>query len=129
MFSINCSAILVVILFQERDEMIGKLHLQVKRLQTQPVYQQTPEEKRKVVNLLKSELVEAKEAVDLQNERIEEMQMNLQMKDDQIEALEEAIETRKENVIVYFMFNFCFVFSFCLCVYTCFFIAASLGGV
>ena len=109
--------------------MIGKLHLQVKRLQTQQVYQQTPEEKRKVVNLLKSELVEAKEAVDLQNERIEEMQMNLQMKDDQIEALEEAIETRKENVIFYFMFNFCFVFSFCLCVYTCFFIAASLGGV
>ena len=123
------SIILVVILFQERDEMIGKLHLQVKRLQTQQVYQQTPEEKRKVVNLLKSELVEAKEAVDLQNERIEEMQMNLQMKDDQIEALEEAIETRKENVIFYFLFNFCFVFSFCLCVYTCFFIAASLGGV
>ena len=101
--------ILVVILFQERDEMIGKLHLQVKRLQTQQVYQQTPEEKRKVVNLLKSELVEAKEAVDLQNERIEEMQMNLQIKDDQIETLQEAIETTKENVISCFIFVlFCF---------------------
>ena len=101
--------ILVVILFEERDEMIGKLHLQVKRLQTQQVYQQTPEEKRKVVNLLKSELVEAKEAVDLQNERIEEMQMNLQIKDDQIETLQEAIETTKENVISCFIFVlFCF---------------------
>ena len=98
--------ILVVILFEERDEMIGKLHLQVKRLQTQQVYQQTPEEKRKVINLLKSELVEAKEAVDLQNERIEEMQMNLQIKDDQIEALQEAIETTKENVISCFIFIF-----------------------
>ena len=101
--------ILVVILFQERDEMIGKLHLQVKRLQTQQIYQQTPEEKRKVLNLLKSELVEAKEAVDLQNERIEEMQMNLQIKDDQIETLQEAIETTKENVISCFIFVlFCF---------------------
>ena len=100
--------ILVVILFQERDEMIGKLHLQVKRLQTQQVYQQTPEEKRKVLNLLKSELVEAKEAVDLQNERIEEMQMNLQIKDDQIETLQEGIETTKENVISCFIFVFLF---------------------
>ena len=101
--------ILVVILFEERDEMIGKLHLQVKRLQTQQIYQQTPEEKRKVLNLLKSELVEAKEAVDLQNERIEEMQMNLQIKDDQIETLQEAIETTKENVISCFIFVlFCF---------------------
>ena len=98
--------ILVVILFQERDEMTGKLHLQVKRRQTQQVYQQTPEEKRKVINLLKSELAEAKEAVDLQNERIEEMQMNLQIKDDQIETLQEAIEATKENVISCFIFIF-----------------------
>ena len=108
--------------------MIGKLHLQIKRLQTQQIYQHTPEEKRKVVNLLKSELVEAKEAVDLQNERIEEMQMSLQMKDDQIETLQEVIEAAKENVIVYFMFHFCLGLCVCVCVCVSVFYCDIVGG-
>ena len=80
----------------------------------------SPDDENKIIQSIKSQLSEAKEALHIQNEDMERMQMNLQEKDDEIDKLREAIDEfdgDDEKVAFCCCLSFCWYVRFVISVF------------
>ena len=73
----------------------------------------------KIIQSIKSQLSEAKEALHIQNEDMERMQMNLQGKDDEIDKLREALDEfdGDDEKVAFCCFSFCCYVRFVMSVF------------
>ena len=73
----------------------------------------------KIIQSIKSQLSEAKEALHIQNEDMERMQMNLQGKDDEIDKLREALDEfdGDDEKVAFCCFSFCCYVKFVMSVF------------
>ena len=73
----------------------------------------------KIIQSIKSQLSEAKEALHIQNEDMERMQMNLQGKDDEIDKLREALDEfdGDDEKVAFCFFSICCYVRFVMSVF------------